>query len=136
MNKKVGIIIILFVLTGCNESRKETIPKVQKEKPFTQNYYQCEKERGETSTGISSCLEEELKYQDTKLNSAYQKAKKSIQPFRVESLKRVQRAWIGYRDEKCAFFSHKESGSSGSLDEQMCLIKETIVRTNELEEIF
>jgi uncharacterized protein YecT (DUF1311 family) len=109
---------------------------VQKEKPFSQSYYQCEKERGGTTAGISSCLEKELKHQDAKLNSSYQKVKNSIQPFRVKSLKRLQRVWISYRDEKCAFFNHKESGSSGSLDEQMCLIKATILRTKELEEIF
>ena len=136
MNKKLATIITLFFLIGCTDSTKETNHEIQKEKPFTQSYYECEKERGGTSTGISSCLEEELKHQDSKLNSTYQKSKNGIQPFRVESLKKVQREWISYRDEKCAFFNHKESGSSGSLDEQMCLIKETIVRTNELEAIF
>jgi len=93
-------------------------------------------ERGETTTGIASCLEEELVREDKKLNIAYKKAKATIQPFRVSELKKVQLAWIDYRDVKCNFFNHKESGQTGSLEEQKCRIKATILRTNELENLF
>jgi len=84
----------------------------------------------------NECLEQELRLQDKKLNIAYQKAKKSIQAFRVDTLRKVQRAWIHYRDKKCAFFYHKESGSGGISDALQCELDETIRRTKELETLY
>ena len=142
MYKNMMVLMALLLLTACQNSSEDkkvelkSAVKVERKKPFSKAFYRCEKEQGETTAGISSCFEEELKKQDKKLNMAYKKAKESIQPFRVEALRDVQRKWIAYRDSKCRFFNHQESGSSGSLDEQNCLIKETITRTKELENIF
>jgi len=128
--------VSMILLIGCGGNRTKVTDEKKVEKEFSQTYYKCEKERGETAVGMSSCLEEELIYQDAKLNKNYREAKKSIQPFRREELKKVQKIWINYRDEKCNFFNHKESGSSGSIDAQICQIKETISRAKELKEIF
>ena len=141
MYRVITILTLTVFFTACQESQVEKEPskepKVQTEQRlFSNNYYKCEKERGETHIGISSCMEEELKEQDRALNIAYKEAKTSIQPFRVNTLKEVQRKWIAYRDSKCAFFHHKESGQVGSIEEESCLIKETITRTKELKEIF
>lgn len=142
MYKNMMVLMALLLLTACQNSSEDKkvelkLPvKVESKKPFSKAFYSCEKERGETTVGVSSCFEEELKKQDEKLNKSYKKAKESIQPFRVEALRDVQRKWIAYRDSKCRFFNHQESGSSGALDEQSCLIKETITRTKELENIF
>ena len=137
------LLSIGFLFTACQSDIKEKktepieVREVQQQKqPFSKDFYNCEKERGETTIGIASCLEEELNREDKKLNTAYKKAKESIQSFRRESLKKVQLAWITYRDAKCGFLHHKESGSSGSLDEQECLIKETMIRAKELKDIF
>ena len=142
MKKTTRILLTTSLLfTACQDIKeKNSEPTVVKEihqkQPFSKDFYRCEKERGETTIGIASCLEEEFNREDKKLNLTYKKAKATIQPFRIESLKNVQLAWIGYRDVKCSFFNHKESGSSGSLDEQECRIQETIDRTKELEKIF
>jgi uncharacterized protein YecT (DUF1311 family) len=141
MYKIISIVILTIFFIGCQESKVENkitqTAKIEREKKiFSESYYRCEKERGETTIGMSSCMEEELKKQDEKLNNAYRKAKVSIQSFRVDVLKEVQHKWIAYRDSKCAFFYHKESGRGGALDEEYCLIKETIIRTKELKEIF
>jgi len=138
--RKITLILLLF--TACQSDIKDKssepikVKEVEKNQSFSKDFYKCEKLKGATTTGISSCLEEELKREDKKLNIAYKKAKATIQPFRINSLKKVQLAWIKYRNVKCNFFNHKESGTSGSLDEQECRIKETIVRTKELENIF
>jgi len=90
----------------------------------------------EQSANPNICMEDELKYQDKKLNLAYAKAKKSIQLFRRESLRDIQRAWINYRNKRCSFFYHKESGSGGITDSLACELDMTIQRTKELKEIF
>jgi len=139
MYKVMAMLTIVVLFTACQNSKNEEnvhIKRVIVKKEFSKFFYECERERSETTAGMSSCFEEELKEQDKRLNVEYQKAKASIQPFRIDSLKSVQKKWIVYRDSKCDFFFHKESGSSGSLDRQECLIKETISRTKELKEIF
>ena len=143
MKKTVMLLLATGLLfTACQSDIKEKktepieIKETQQKQPFSKDFYKCDKERGETTVGIASCLEEELNREDKRLNIAYKKAKESIQPFRRESLKKVQLAWIAYRDAKCGFLHHKESGSSGSLDEQECLIKETMIRAKELKDIF
>ena len=143
MKKTVMLLLAIGLLfTACQSDIKEKktepieIKETQQKQPFSKDFYKCDKERGETTIGIASCLEEEFNREDKRLNTAYKKAKESIQPFRRESLKKVQLAWIAYRDAKCGFLHHKESGSSGSLDEQECLIKETMIRAKELKDIF
>ena len=143
MKKTVMLLLAIGLLfTACQSDIKEKktepieVKETQQKQPFSKDFYKCDKERGETTIGIASCLEEELNREDKKLNTAYKKAKESIQSFRRESLKKVQLAWIAYRDAKCGFLHHKDSGSSGSLDEQKCLIKETMSRAKELKDIF
>lgn len=136
MKKVIGLLLIGLWLIGCYESKDTQINKVEKEKFFSEDFYICDKKNGATTIGIGACYEKEFIYQDNKLNIAYKKAKASIQPFRVNQIKEIQRSWIKYRDIKCGFFNHKESGSSGSLDEQDCRVKETITRTKELKNIF
>lgn len=127
------LLLTLLSLTACQENKPTKPTKVQKEQPFSEAFYKCTKEIGTNTIGISHCYEEELKYQDGKLNLAYKKVKSSIQPFRLNDLKEVQRSWMKYRDIKCSFFNHKESGQTGSIEEQECIVKETISRTKELQ---
>jgi uncharacterized protein YecT (DUF1311 family) len=85
---------------------------------------------------VAACSERELKRADRALNSAYREAKKSIQKFRQKDLRRVQRAWIAYRDAKCNFLYHKESGSAGLGAASECMLNETLKRTVELKNIY
>lgn len=74
----------------------------------------------------------ELKHQDIILNENYKKTMQSIPEFRKNKLKKTQRVWIKYRDLKCSSYYHKESGSGGLEDQQVCLLQETIKRADEL----
>jgi len=100
--------------------------------PYSSTFEACLKDNPHPD----GCMEDELTYQDKVLNKTYKKAKESIQPFRQESLKDIQRVWIKYRDMKCDFFYHKERGSGGITDALMCKLDMTIERTEELKEIF
>jgi len=84
----------------------------------------------------TNCLEKELELKDKELNKAYKKAMYQVQDFRKDDLKKIQREWIKYRDLKCDFYYHKESGSGGLSDVSECKLEETIQRTIELEYIF
>ena len=44
----------------------------------------------------------------------------------------MQNLWIKYRDAKCNFFYHKESGSGGQNDAMDCYIDMTQQRADEL----
>ncbi len=90
----------------------------------------------EVTCDDAACIQEKLNKEDKKLNIAYKKAIKMIAPYRVFALREVQRAWIVYRDKKCDFFYHKESGSGGLSDALQCKLDETTRRTKELEEIY
>jgi uncharacterized protein YecT (DUF1311 family) len=102
---------------------------------YSTEYEQCTKNTYST-TDMLKCINKELKIQDKKLNQAYKKAMNKIQPFRKEELKKIQRLWIKYRDKKCNFYYHKESGSSGKIDAMECKLNETIKRTIELNEVY
>lgn len=92
-------------------------------------------EGGWSSIGMSRCWEQELNYWDARLNAAYKdvraKRKRSDAietqaPSQVEALKQMQRAWITYRDAKCAYErSHWFGGTGGGPAAISCLMYET-----------
>jgi len=84
---------------------------------------------------LDICMDKELELQDVKLNKEYHNTMGRIQEFRKYDLRKVQRLWIKYRDAKCEFYYHRYSGSGGLTDSIQCTIKETIQRTQELENI-
>jgi uncharacterized protein YecT (DUF1311 family) len=89
-----------------------------------------------SGVAILECMDAELERVDRQLNRNYHRAMSEIQPFRRDELRRVQRLWIRYRDARCGFFNHRESGSGGRLDEMQCRIDETARRAQELAEIY
>ncbi|MBU2897803.1 lysozyme inhibitor LprI family protein [Vibrio hepatarius] len=84
----------------------------------------------------TECQNLELEREDIRLNQAYKTAIGKIQEFRRFDLKQMQILWIQYRDKKCDFFYHKESGSGGQNDALDCHIDMTQQRANELEALF
>jgi len=98
---------------------------------YTPAYDRCVQNAQSTADALA-CLDAEYRRQDEKLNAAYREARQRLQPFRRDTLRDVQRAWMAYRDAKCRFYRHKESGSGGALDAVQCLVDTTILRTVEL----
>ncbi len=120
MTKSIVLGLLLTIYSIANESIVS---------PYSLTYTDCMK----MSINPNSCIASEIKVQDKKLNIAYKHAMESILSSRVVTLKKVQRLWIRYRDEKCGFFYHKESGSGGLTDAMQCELHETMIRTKELE---
>lgn len=60
-------------------------------------------QKGDTSTaGMIECQAREAAVWDVRLNAAYKKALAGAEPDVAEGYRKVQRAWIAYRDASCA----------------------------------
>ena len=96
------------------------------------SYQRC-MDRASTTADMHDCSNTEMKYQDTRLNKAYQKAMKSLDQKRAQELQNLQRLWIRYRDAKCNFYNVPDGGSIVGLNVGGCLLTETTRRADELE---
>ncbi len=124
ISNRLSFIILLLWATG-----------LQAQSVAPLSYEQCQRQAF-SSADFRHCMQQELKRVDGLLNRYYRQAMKTLQPFRRPELRRVQRLWIAYRDARCGFFNHAESGSGGVLDELQCLIDETARRARELSELY
>jgi uncharacterized protein YecT (DUF1311 family) len=91
---------------------------------------------GDAANGVtvamSDCISAEIDVQDAKLNSAYQQTMRELEEGQRAKLRDAQRAWIKFRDSKCA----SESQSGGTMDilnGGSCVLDATARRTIELE---
>jgi len=91
---------------------------------------------GEAAQGVTiamaDCTSAEIEVQDARLNAAYQQAMRGLEDGPRQKLREAQRAWIKFRDSKCA----SESQSGGTMDILNgggCVLEATVRRTIELE---
>ena len=79
---------------------------------------------GDTTIGMGFCLDAELDLWDGKLNEVYQRLRADMTAqdaartdpaiSLAESLRDMQRAWIGYRDSRCGFETAQWHGGTGA----------------------
>ncbi|UYV35987.1 DUF1311 domain-containing protein [Rhodobacteraceae bacterium D3-12] len=97
-------------------------------------------EGGYSTAGMVGCLDAEAQWWDRKLNQTYgevmaaakemDRGKPDYAPSRVEALRAMQRAWIPYRDAKCAFARSEWGGGTGAGPAGVsCLLEETASQT-------
>ena len=95
-----------------------------------------ESEGGQTTVGMSQCLQAEAQWWDTVLNATYGELlafSKEMDaengegvPSQEVALRDMQRAWIGYRDARCGFEqSQWGRGSGAGPAVAACLMQET-----------
>lgn len=102
---------------------------------YTPAYDAC-MSSGDAANGVtvamSDCTSTEIEAQDAKLNSTYQLVMRKLEEGQRGKLRDAQRAWIKFRDSKCA----SESQSGGTMDilnSGSCILDATVRRTIELE---
>lgn len=102
---------------------------------YTPAYDAC-MNSGDAANGVtvamSDCTSIEIGAQDAKLNSTYQRVMRELEEGQRGKLRDAQRAWIRFRDSKCA----SESQSGGTMDilnSGSCILDATVRRTMELE---
>lgn len=102
---------------------------------------------GDTTIGMIDCLQGELNYWDKRLNSAFavrvaaakkedaEMAKIRSAPASLEeSLRKMQRAWISYRDAACLYEQAQwQGGTGGGPATVACHMNETARQTLKLE---
>jgi len=102
---------------------------------------------GDTTVGMMDCLKGELTYWDGKLNAAYAKrlAADKVNDAELKSLgsaaaksepalRKMQRAWIAYRDAACAYEQAQWMGGTGGGPATMdCHMQETARQALKLE---
>lgn len=100
---------------------------------------------GYSTYGMSHCTDLELTWWDKRLNVAYRAARDrtaqydaegpDYAPSQAEALLEMQRAWISFRDAKCAFVASEWGGGSGAGPAAIwCMMDETAAQTLYLEE--
>ena len=81
---------------------------------------------GMSTMGMDQCEDRELAVWDERLNKAYRDALSGADPKYRDALRAAQRAWIAYRDARCAMPALENEGGSivGPLTE-LCMMEET-----------
>jgi len=80
---------------------------------------------GASNLGIAQCYDRETAVWDERLNQNYKKRLDDAEPAYRDALKKMQRAWIAYRDAKCSSISVGEQGSISVPMTASCLLDET-----------
>ena len=88
---------------------------------------------GDSTAGMVDCNRREQAWWDMQLNSYYEELQTSLEPAVFDSLKAAQRAWIPYRDAKCAFVDRLWAGGTiHSVMASSCMLDATATRAIEL----
>jgi len=89
----------------------------------------------DTSTAVA-CQEREMRIWDEKLNAAFKDARAHVDAATGEALKEAQRAWIAFRDAKCAVSKKEyEGGTMATIMVADCKRTETGRRALEMQAI-
>ena len=106
-----------------------------------------ETDGGDTTIGMGFCLEGEWKLWDKRLNAAYAERlteakaadaemasiKATVQSME-EALRKMQRAWIAFRDAACLYEASKWQGGTGAGPASVsCMMQETARQALTLE---
>jgi len=86
-----------------------------------------------STADMSDCFARLMKEWDVRLNSAYQKTLKSIDPSGVPLLRAAERAWLDYRKNRCAYLG-AGPGTIGAVVAGDCMVRMTKARALELNE--
>ena len=66
----------------------------------------------QTQAEMNVCAAQTFLRSDQRLNVAYNKLMKTVDPHRRPKLRAAQRAWLAYRDAQCAFEGSESEGGT------------------------
>jgi uncharacterized protein YecT (DUF1311 family) len=92
-----------------------------------------ETEEGQNTAGMIMCIAREHAYWDALLNQSYRKLRESEENMRVEELRDLQRRWLAWREDRCAWEAGAhEGGSFANVVSNDCFLEETARRAIDL----
>jgi uncharacterized protein YecT (DUF1311 family) len=80
------------------------------------------------------CAEEELTYQDDRLNRAYKTLVASLNDLDKRAATEAQRAWLAFRDKDCAARAGRFGSDAAPATESACRMESTAYRAQQLED--
>ena len=86
-----------------------------------------------STADMSDCFDKLVKFWDGRLNAAYQKTLKTLDPSGVPQLRAAERAWLDYRKNRCGYLA-AGLGTIGAVVGGDCMVRMTKARALELEE--
>lgn len=97
----------------------------------------CQDETGGSSTqGIAACNSEEQRFWDDLLNQMYGQLADVLEPNVYAALRKAQKAWIPWRDARCAFVDANAGAATiRSVVFTYCLLDTTAQRAIELMQL-
>ena len=95
------------------------------------SYDACVSASQGVTVALNDCIQDELAFQDKRLNLAYQQLRMSLPESSRHALRSEERAWIDRRDKRCA--PAPDGGTAAMLDANQCRLDETAARAAVLE---
>ncbi len=91
-------------------------------------------QNAQTQTDLNQCAAAELNQATTQINQTYDQLRAKLNPEQKQQLKKVQLAWIKFKNLACDFeASGVEGGSAHSMILAACLAEQTRQRNTALE---
>lgn len=107
----------------------------QKEPRYSKTFDRCMDAANGVTVDVMNCMDEELDYQDNRLNSVYQRLRKVLTPTNWDVLRKEQRKWLAGRDS-CEVNDDIRGGTAEMLVRENCVLRKTTFRAVELETLF
>ncbi|EBA08706.1 lysozyme inhibitor LprI family protein [Sagittula stellata] len=104
----------------------------------------CMERNGSATVVMSACYDKEAQWWDSRLNAIYSDVMAQARdmdtengehaPSQADALRRMQRAWIDYRDETCSYEASQWGGGTGAGPAfNACLMRMTAEQSHYLE---
>ncbi len=122
--------VVLAVLTAAPALAQ---PETAVDRQLTQEYGRC-LQRDSSTPGMRQCASQEFTRQDRLLNAQYRQVMGALNPRQQGRLRTAQRAWIAYRDARCASLADEEWGSLSSVSASDCMVTMTAERLLDLRD--
>jgi uncharacterized protein YecT (DUF1311 family) len=107
----------------------------QKEPRYSKTFDRCMDAANGVTVDVMNCMDEELDYQDKRLNSVYQSLHEVFTLTNWDVLRKEQRKWLAGRDN-CEVNDDIRGGTAEMLVRADCVLRKTTFRAVELEALF
>lgn len=122
----------ILILLACITLTTFSFPSKSKVRDYSAKYEKC-LENGISGSEIRTCMEDEQKLLDKRLNRAYANLSKIETPERKIQLLTAQKLWVQYQKANCNFYADPDGGSMALEDAGDCFLASTLNRAKELE---
>lgn len=129
--KSATALLLLPLVCSAATSAKDEQAAISKLNGLRPSYDTCVTKAAGSTAPTRACMEEELAYQDKRLNKAYHALMSKLKPTLQAKLKAEENVWIQYRDNRCATVI--DGLEQPELEPLGCKVEETSKQAADLE---